>query len=279
MEWMTLDIANLPRSGNFPFRVIMLYFSHVHQSHRRNSRTPENMFEFSIRLEPHEGICSDVINGRPIRVKFPNIVWKRPGERHHMVLDRPRDAISFGYPAKLIEEFRRLGLYPEQDVMPFSITPEIRRLCGEYRKRCLQLHTPGAADELDWICFQLYREVFYSRLLKSGGSHDNAERLRNISVWLQMNFSRPIELDELARANGFSRTQFFREWKRLFHISPAQYVLNLKMEAASRFLRETDLSIAAIVREVGFSGSTAFHKRFAQIYGMTPRLYRTQPPK
>ena len=93
---------------------------------------------------------------------------------------------------------------------------------------------------------------------------------------LQAHLTDDIDLDEIARINGFSRTAFFREWKRFFHVSPAQYILNLKMETAARFLRETDFPITAIVKEVKFSGTTAFYKRFVQKYGMTPMQYRQQ---
>ena len=99
-------------------------------------------------------------------------------------------------------------------------------------------------------------------------------RIKNISVWLQQHFDENIDLDALARANGFSRASFFRKWKQVFSISPAQYILDLKLEAAARFLLETDLPISAIVREIRYCGPTPFHKRFSQKYGMTPDQYR-----
>ena len=273
MEWLSYAIREIDRIGTFPFQVIMLYFSHQHAVKTNCGFTPDDMLEFSIRLEPRDSICRDVINGNPIQESFPNLVWKKPGGEHRFHIDRPRDAISFGYPAEMIEDFRKLGLYPDRDSMSFSLTPEIERLANEYRKLCLQLYTPGVADQIDWICFHLYREILYSGLLK-GGSHDDTEKIRNLSVWLQVHYSEPVDLDELARSNGFSRASFFRKWKQVFKISPVQYILNLKMAAAASFLLETDMPVAAIVREVNFSGTTAFHKRFAQQYGMTPDQYR-----
>ena len=273
MEWLSYDIQKINRLGTFPFQVKMLYFSHHHAVKINFGATPADMLEFSIRLEPRESVCCDVINGHPIRESFPNLVWKKPGGTHRFYIDRPRDAISFGYPAERIEDFRKLGLYSDRDSMSFSLTPEIERLANEYRKLCLQLYTPGVADQIDWTCFQLYREILYSGLLKPG-SYDDVEKIRNLSVWLQVHYSEPIDLDELARSNGFSRASFFRKWKQVFQTSPVQYILDLKLAAAARFLEETDMAVAAIVREVNFSGTTAFHKRFARQYGMTPDQYR-----
>lgn len=276
MEWLSYDIRKINRLGTFPFQVKMLYFSHSHTVDIKYGTTPDDMLEFSIRLEPHDLVCSDVINGNPIRESFPNLVWKKPGGEHRFHIDRPRDAISFGYPAERIEDFRRLGLYPDRDSMSFSLTPEIERLANEYRKLCLQLYTPGVADQIDWTCFHLYREILYSHLLKRE-SHDDTEKIRNISLWLQMHYSEPIDLDGLARSNGFSRASFFRKWKQIFQITPVQYILNLKIEAAARFLLETNMPISAIVREINFSGTTAFHQRFVRKYGMTPDQFRKKP--
>ena len=273
MEWLSYDIRKINRLGTFPFQVKMLYFSYHHAVKINHGVTPDDMLEFSIRLEPRDSVCSDVINGNPIRESFPNLVWKKPGGEHRFHIDLPRDAISFGYPAERIEDFRKLGLYSDRDSMSFSLTPEIERLANEYRKLCLQLYTPGVADQIDWTCFQLYREILYSGLLKPG-SHDDTEKIRNLSVWLQVHYSEPVDLDELARANGFSRASFFRKWKQVFQTSPVQYILDLKLAAAARFLEETNMPVTAIVREVNFSGTTAFHKRFAKQYGMTPDQYR-----
>lgn len=273
MDWLNYDIAKLPRLGAFPLRVKMLYFSRFHTVDVKYGVTPADMLELSIRLEPRDSVCRDVINGNPIRESFPNLVWKKPGGSHRFFIDRPRDAISFGYPAETAEELRRLGLYPGLDSISFRMTPEIERLTYEYRKLCLQLYTPGVADQIDWVCFLLNREILYANCLKTE-TRDDAEKIRNLSVWLQVHFAEPVDWDELARANGFSRASFFRKWKQIFQITPAQYILELKLEAAARFLHETDMPISEIVREIRFSGTTAFHKRFHGRYGMTPAEYR-----
>lgn len=273
MDWISYDIQKIDRLGTFPFRVKMLYFSRRHTVGNRHGYTPEDMFEISIRFEPQETICTDIINGQAIRETFPNMVWKKPGGKHYFQIDHPRDAISFGYPAESEDDFRKLGLYSDRESMSFSVTPKIEQLAGEFRKLSLQLYTPGVADQIDWICFQLYREIFYSDLLKSGGQ-DDAEKIRNISVWFQVHYSETIDLEKIARINGYSRSAFFRNWKRFFQTTPTQFLLDLKLDAATRFLINTNLPINEIVREINFSGSTAFHKRFYQRYGMTPKEYR-----
>ena len=273
MDWVNKDIEKLPRKGKFAFRVKMLYFSYQHLALIKNDSTPEDMLEITIRLKPQNAICRDIINGIPIHTNYPNIVWKKPGMQHSFYNDCPREVIAFGYSTELIGLLREAGMYPDENSLSFKMTPEIERLADEFRQLCSHLYTPGVVDRLDWICFSLYREVLYSNFRKPE-EKDDVEKLHNISLWLQIHFSESIDLNWIARKNGFSRASFFRKWKALFHSSPIQYILNLKIKAAADLLRTTDTSINNIVREIHFSGTTAFHKRFYQTYGMTPREYR-----
>ena len=275
MEWLDRSIEKIDRQGSFLFQVKILYFSLQNRYITKTiySTTPANTLEISIRMAPENDICQDVINGKQINEKFPNMVWKKPGGKHCFEVDKPRDAISFAYPAERLEDFRRLGLYDNQDSISFFITPKIEKLAAEYRKLCAQLYTPGCADKLDWVCFQLYCEVLHSSLQIRKNQTDE-EKIKNISVWLQMHFNEHIDLEQLAYTYGFSRTIFFRKWKKFFKITPLQYILEQKLQAAAKFLIETDMPMNIIVQEIKFSGSTAFYHQFHKRFGLTPREYR-----
>ncbi|MBQ6470805.1 MAG: helix-turn-helix transcriptional regulator [Victivallales bacterium] len=274
MEWINYDIEKIARCGTFPFQVKMLYFSHRQSCVAEFRTTESDMLEICIRLEPHGRVCHDIINGHPIRECIPHIVWKKPGGSHRFFTDQgARTAIAFGYPTATIAEFKKLGLYPEGDCQPICMTSTIQSLIDDFHRQCLQMHSPGIADQIDWTCFQLYRELLYSRLLTNDSPGDT-DKLRNISIWLQRNYADAHDLDALARSNGFSHASFFRKWKQLFHLTPVQYILNLKITEAARLLVETDMPVQDIVREINFSGSTAFHRRFMLRFGMTPMQYR-----
>lgn len=278
MEWFNEDIKNIPRLGNFKFQVNMLYFCRQQVAQIKQRTTPNDTLEISIRFGQEKNICEDVINGIPIKESFPNMVWKKPGGTHCFNDNQLRDAIAFGWPASLINNLQELGLYSNLNSISFDMTPKIEHLIKEFRHLCLNLYTNGVADKIDWLCFQLYREVLYSNLSKSI-TKSEIEKLLNISVWFQIHFYEMIDLNVVAKNNGFSRASFFRKWKNIFHISPVQYILNLKIEAAARLLRETDLPIQIIVQEVNFSGTTAFHKRFLEKYQISPKEYRNKQLK
>lgn len=273
MEWINRNVEKLPRNSDFPYRVKMLYFCRQQPNKHKTPSTPPDMFEISIHLSSTAEICNDKINGVVIQEHFPNMVRKEPGQHHVFYTDSLRDSIAFGYSVDLIEKFKELGMYPDRIMFSFEMTPEIEKQVNEFRQLCQQLYAPGVMDRLDWLCFKLYREVLVFNSQKPPAVTE-VDKFKNISVWFQIHFAESIDLDQVARINGFSRVTFFRKWKRLFHVSPVQYILNLKIETAEHLLRETDMSINSIVHEINFSGTTAFHKRFFQKHGMTPNEYR-----
>ena len=98
--------------------------------------------------------------------------------------------------------------------------------------------------------------------------------IRNISAWLRMHYAENIFIDDVAAAYGLSHTHFFREWRKVFDVSPLQYILDTRLEAAAWYLSTTTLPVSQIVGEVNFSGTTKFYRRFFRKYGMTPEAYR-----
>ncbi len=92
-------------------------------------------------------------------------------------------------------------------------------------------------------------------------------------------FFEPLGVDDLARAAGFSRAYFIREFRRAFGESPHSYLLTRRLERAAALLRNTDRSVAEICVSVGLSSIGSFTSSFTRTYGLSPSAYRaTFPP-
>jgi AraC-like DNA-binding protein len=53
-----------------------------------------------------------------------------------------------------------------------------------------------------------------------------------------------------------------------------QYLTNWRMQVASRLLRETQSSVAAIALEVGYDSEAAFARAFKRLVGTPPATWR-----
>ncbi len=79
---------------------------------------------------------------------------------------------------------------------------------------------------------------------------------------------------ELARSCGITASRFARLMKRLFGLTPGQFIAKARITAASRLLRETDNSVADIALSCGFYDHSAFTRAFRKVTGTTPSRLR-----
>ena len=91
-------------------------------------------------------------------------------------------------------------------------------------------------------------------------------------------YSEPLAVDDLARAAGFSRAHFSREFRRTFGEAPHSYLLTRRLERAAALLRNTDRSVIDICFSVGLQSVGSFTTSFTRTYGMSPTAYRASFP-
>lgn len=269
-EWL-LKVKDLPRQSHFPFRVGWLYY--CNETFIHTPKMPQKTFEVCLRLYSKSGYTEDIVDGVHWRLPCPNVVWKMPGALLES-MPSVRDTISFSYPSAVLPTLELLGMKTDPRFgWSFAMSSELEALIAKFRTTVHALYTPGMPDILDWNCFCLMGTLMQQgRLPMENQSEEN--RIRNVSLWFRTHFSESINLDEVAAANGMSRAGFYRAWRKFFDMSPSQFVIDLRLEAAARRLRETGEPISEIVREIHFSGEYLFYRRFRRKYGMTPHEYR-----
>lgn len=79
---------------------------------------------------------------------------------------------------------------------------------------------------------------------------------------------------DLARTHGMSLSTFRRQFRRLTGLSPHDYRLTARINAARTLLGETDLPIKAVADRLGYQDVFYFTRQFRQRVGATPGEYR-----
>jgi AraC-like DNA-binding protein len=92
--------------------------------------------------------------------------------------------------------------------------------------------------------------------------------------FMEKNLDVSLSMQELAEVCGLSSTSFNRHFRKLLRTTPREFLLALRVEAARRLLVTTDISLAAIATDCGFTDQSHFTKRFQKVTGMTPHHYR-----
>lgn len=77
-------------------------------------------------------------------------------------------------------------------------------------------------------------------------------------------------VSDLAARAGYSKTHFRRTFHAITGQSPQQYIIDARMLRAQSLLRETDLSVSQIARDLGYEDVYHFSKQYRQKWGIPP---------
>lgn len=92
--------------------------------------------------------------------------------------------------------------------------------------------------------------------------------------YIKENYMRNITLTELAEVTFVSVSALGRRFKKHLKKTPKQFMNDVRLENARRLLIESDLSIASIASECGYSDHSYFSKQFSQLFGQLPSSFR-----
>lgn len=98
--------------------------------------------------------------------------------------------------------------------------------------------------------------------------------------YIQMNYSKPISLNEVANALNVNPAYLSSVFKSERGEPYSKYLLRLRMERAARLLRTHNAAkISDIAFEVGYLSVKHFDAVFKKYYGVTPNIYRSGPER
>jgi transcriptional regulator GlxA family with amidase domain len=107
--------------------------------------------------------------------------------------------------------------------------------------------------------------------------------LVELQRWLPDHLDEDLSVARLAQRCAMSVRSFGRAFRAETGESPAAAVEALRIEAARRLLETSDLTVAAVARQVGLRSAEVLHRAFRRRVGTTPHAYRqhfhqTRPP-
>ncbi len=104
-------------------------------------------------------------------------------------------------------------------------------------------------------------------------SNDEKERMGKIISFLNQNFDKRIELEEVSEIACMTPTAFCRYFKKKTKKSFTQFLNEIRLGHACKLLIEGDEQIATIAYQSGFNTMTNFNRQFKSLLHMTPTEY------
>jgi AraC-like DNA-binding protein len=102
------------------------------------------------------------------------------------------------------------------------------------------------------------------------------DRLEEVWTLVQGDLKEPWNVDRLAKIANLSREHLRRVSLETIGRTPMQHVTFLRMRKAAQILSTTELSVAEIAEEVGYSTANAFSDVFLRVTGLRPTAFREQ---
>ena len=116
---------------------------------------------------------------------------------------------------------------------------------------------------------------FSRPLSEVGGEGDFNCRFEKVVEEIHRNFAHSISSKKLAEIAGFSVSQFERRFAKSFGTSPRQYILRVRIEAATHSLASSSLTISEIALACGFHDHAHLSRTFRKIMHLSPTQYRS----
>ncbi len=107
---------------------------------------------------------------------------------------------------------------------------------------------------------------------------DVITRIFKAKEYIDFFYSSEISLKMISSAAMFCDNSLLLYYKRIFGISPLQYVICKRLQHAKALLKYTSLPLAIVVLKIGFQNPSSFSRLFRSKFGVSPSEYRKEPP-
>lgn len=105
-------------------------------------------------------------------------------------------------------------------------------------------------------------------------SSGQLQRLHRLQNYIEHHYQRPIRIAELCDILHMSESSVYRLFERHFNESFADHLKRYRIGKACERIISTELPIALIAEQSGFSNLSNFNRQFRQSKGMTPSTFR-----
>lgn len=98
--------------------------------------------------------------------------------------------------------------------------------------------------------------------------------VHRVQTFIGEHLGETITLAMLAKKAKLSPSHFTRVFRKLFQVSPMQYVLQARAAKACELMTETSLPLKQIAAAVGYEDRYYFSRMFRKVMGVSPSGYR-----
>ncbi len=135
---------------------------------------------------------------------------------------------------------------------------------------------PAAELYLQGKLAELISTLVYGYLSQPAEYAEYAPSLKLVCNYMKEHLDTPLSLADLAARANLSPGFFHKVFKALKGMTPARYLLSLRMRKAKDLLTQTNTPLSEIALSCGFGSQAYFNYIFSKNTALTPKQYRTK---
>ncbi len=223
-----------------------------------------------------EGKVHLTVDGKEQTVAKGNMILFRPGEPQHYNLyarDLP-ETYWVHFTGKDVEAaFERYGISRETNVFFTGISRNYKWLFRQMIQE-LQLKRTNFAEILSAQLMQIF--MYIGRNIEEGPlvTADLLDEIEKAMHYFNKNFFQQIVIEDYAKEHHITPWWFIQNFKKITQVTPAQYILSMRITNAMNLLDDTDYSVSEVAAAVGYDNALYFSRLFKKHTGYSPREYR-----
>lgn len=101
----------------------------------------------------------------------------------------------------------------------------------------------------------------------------DSERINKVMNFMMDNYTREIQLDEIAGLVNLNKSSFCRYFKYRTHKTCSQFLNEIRIAHACKLLISGEITISEICYETGYNNISHFNRQFKLITGLTAKEY------
>ncbi len=258
-EWATAFISD----DGAPFRRVTIGITYPYSGYSitRNDGHQINVFEYVLEGE------GEILMGEK---------WQKVAAGDMYILP---SGVRHEYRASPHDPWKKVWINYIADYMPYmlrdyGIKPGVYRIegAGALFDKLIGFTEAGyTSDGVNYSIAECVHEIIHCVARERRTSRGDELRIKDA---LTARIYEKLNLDELAAELHLSKSQLIRSFKRLYDVTPYEYFIGIKIDAAKVLLRDTSMRIGEIAERLAVTDEHYFSTLFRSRVGMSPREYR-----
>ena len=167
------------------------------------------------------------------------------------------------------------GISLDEHVFYCGVLPDYKALFRKIIQE-LQLCRYGYEDYIASLFNDILLLVDRQQHEQKKATGNVQEQIERAAAYFNQNYNTKISIDDYAEALRISTNWFIHNFKQYAGMSPAQYILSLRMVNAQSLLERTTYNIKEISEIVGYENPLYFSRVFKKEIGKSPAQYRKE---